>query len=366
MRSKESLKQEGNMKKKWIVLVVAVVFGLVAVHASTTFAGELKKIPLVYSDHIPPMAGGNIFLKKQYFPRIKEQCAAKGYELDITFYHAGSLYNSLQQVQACQQGLVDMTVAVLPYELSRFPLHELLDFAFMGWTDGLMELKVWQGLTDNVPEFKKEMSDGFFEFVRFIPTRKYLHTNLGPKVRSVADFKGKKIHSVGVNADLMKMIGAVPIKQDNADWYTSLDRGLLDGILVSIDMTFIMKLYEVLNTHILPYDDTLGHTPVTHLFSRKKFEKLPPEVQQVFKDNFQWASEAITSYEEEHNLPIYLKPPKEKGNTFITLTPEETAEFRNADRKVHQMWIEEKKKEGLPGQRLYDEANRLVKKFRNM
>jgi TRAP-type C4-dicarboxylate transport system substrate-binding protein len=351
------------MRKKWIVLVLAIVFGLVAIQASTTFAQALKKVPLTYSDHIPPMAGGNIFLKKQYFPRLQEQLAKVGYELDITFYHAGSLYNSLQQVQACQQGLIDMTVAVLPYELSRFPLHELLDFAFMGWQDGVHLLKVWQGLTENVPEFKKEM-DGFFEFVRFEPSRKYLHTNLGPNVRSIADLKGKKIHSVGVNADLMKMIGAVPIKQDNADWYSSLDRGLLDGIIVAFDMVAIMKLFEVLDTHILPYEDTFGHTPVTHLFSRKKFEKLPPEVQKVFINNFQWASETITSYEKEQNAPGYQKPARAKGNNFIVLTPEETAEFREADRKVHKMWIKEKEKEGLPGQRMYDEAVRLVKKYK--
>ena len=353
------------MKKKWIVLVLAIVFGLVAVQASTAFAKDLKKVALTYSDHIPPMAGGNIFLKKQYFPRLQEQLAKVGYELDITFYHAGSLYNSLQQVQACQQGLVDMTVAVLPYELSRFPLHELLDFAFMGWEDGVMLLKVWAGLTEAVPEFKKEMGDGFVEFVRFMPSRKYLHTNMGPKVRSVADLKGKKIHSVGVNADLMKLIGAVPIKQDNADWYSSLDRGLLDGILVAFDMVAIMKLFEVLNTHILPYEDTFGHTPVTHLFSRKKFEKLPPEVQKVFMDNFQWASETITSYEKEKNAPGYQKPAREKGNSFIVLTPEETAEYRKADQAVHQMWIKEKEKEGLPGQRMYDEAVRLVKECKN-
>jgi TRAP-type C4-dicarboxylate transport system substrate-binding protein len=353
------------MKKKWIVLVLAIIFGLVAVQASTAFAQELKKVPLTYSDHIPPMAGGNIFLKKQYFPRLQEQLAKVGYELDITFYHAGSLYNSLQQVQACQQGLIDMTVAVLPYELSRFPLHELLDFAFMGWEDGLMLLKVWAGLTEAIPEFKEEMSKGFVEFVRFMPTRKYLHTNMGPNVRTVADLKGKKIHCTGVNADLMKRIGAVPIKQDNADWYSSLDRGLLDGIIVAFDMVAIMKLYEVLNTHILPYEDTFGHTPVTHLFSRKKFDKLPPEVQKVFMDNFQWASETITSYEKTHNGPGYQKGAREKGNSFITLTAEETAEYREADRAVHQMWIKEKEKEGLPGQRMYDEALRLVEKYKN-
>lgn len=351
------------MKKNWIVLVLAMVFCLVAVQASTTFAQKLKKVPLTYSDHIPPMAGGNIFLKKQYFPRLQEQLAKVGYELDITFYHAGSLYNSLQQVQACQQGLIDMTVAVLPYELSRFPLHELLDLPFMGWDDKTM-LKVWDGLVQAVPEFKKEMSDGFVEFVRFIPTKKYLHTNLGPGVRTVSEIKGKKIHSTGVAADLVRYVGGVPIKQDNADWYTSLDRGLMEGIIVAFDMVGIMKLWEVLDTHILPYQDSFGHTPVTHLFSRKKFEKLPPEVQKVFKDNFKWGSENITAVE-ENNVPFYMKGAKEKNNNFITLTPEQTAEWRKAGLAIHKMWVEDTEKKGLPGKKMYDEAVRLVKECKN-
>jgi TRAP-type C4-dicarboxylate transport system substrate-binding protein len=350
------------MKKKSMVLLLAIVFALVAVQASTTFAQGLKKVSLRYSDHIPPMAGGNIFLKKQYFPRLQKQLAAKGYELDITFYHAGSLYNSLQQVQACEQGLVDMTVGVLPYELSRFPLHELLDFHFMGW-DAPMLLKIWADLRETVPEFKKEMDDGFVEFVRFIPTKKYIHTNLGPNVRSVSDFKGKKIHATGVAGDLIRQAGAVPIKQDNADWYTSLDRGLFDGIYVAFDMVGIMKLWEVLNTHILPYQDSFGHTPVTHLFSRKNFAKLPPPVQKVFMDNVQWGSENITGVE-ENNVPRYMKGAKAKGDNFITLTPEETAAWRKAGLAVHQEWIKKIEKKGLPGQKVYDAAARLVDKYK--
>ena len=350
------------MMKKWIVLVVAIVFGLVAVQVSTTSAQELKKVPLVYSDHIPPMAGGNIFLKKQYFPRLQEQLATKGYTLDITFYHAGSLYNSLQQVQACQQGLIDMTVAVLPYELSRFPLHEILDFPFMGW-DSSMLLQVWQGLMENSPEFNKEMSNGFVEFVRFIPTKKYIHTRLGPNVRSVEDFKGKKIHAVGISGDLIREIGAVPIKQDNADWYTSLDRGLFDGIDVAFDMVGIMKLWEVLNTHILPYQNSFGNTPVTHIFSRRNFMKLPPPVQKVFMDNFEWGSQGITKVE-ENNVPGYMKGSQEKGDAFITLTPEETAGWLKAAKVVHQNWINKIEKKGLPGQKLYDEAIRQVNMYK--
>lgn len=350
--------------KKWtcgmLVMALACIVGLFF-SIGTVSAAELKKISLKYSDHIPPMAGGNIFLKNDYFPKLKQQLADKGYELDITFYHAESLYKSTQQVQACEQGLLDMTVAVLPYEMDRFPLHEILDFPFMGWDQQSM-LKVWSALKDSVPEFGNELTNNFYEFVRFIPTRKMIHTNLGDKVRTPADFKGKKIHTVGLSAQIAKEIGAVPIRQNPGDWYTSLDRSLFDGIIVAFDMVGILKLHEVLNTHITPYHDSWGHTPCTHIFSRRKFEKLPKEVQQVFVDNFDWASQSITT-KEAGNLVGYTKGAKEKGNAMVELTAEETALWRAEAEKVHQIWVAEKEKKGMPGKKIYEDAKRFSKEF---
>lgn len=347
------------MKKLLFRSMIFLAFFAFALTPST-YAG-LKKIPLVYSDHIPPMAGGNIFLKKTYFPKIQEEIAKYGYELDVTFYHAESLYTSIQQIQACEQGLMDMTVAVLPYELARFPLHEVLALGLMGW-DHTNLLQIWDDLDNEIPEFNKEISKNFVEFIRFIPTKSFIHTNMGPNVRSVADFKGRKIHASGLNSDIIKYIGGVPIRQNPGDWYTSLDRGLFEGISVSFDMVGIFKLYEVLDTHIIPYHDSFGHTPVSHVFSRRKFRKLPEEVQQVIKDNLAWASREMSDNEQKA-MAFYTSGAKKKGNNFIELTPEETDEWRKASKVIVEQWVKEKEKKGLPGRKVIDTANMLVEKY---
>lgn len=346
------------MKKlSYIAVIFMVVFTVCSertVQAQST--QKLTKIPLRYADHIPAMAGGNVFIKKQYLPRIQEQLARVGYELDITFFHAGSLYKYADQVKACDQGLIDITVAVMSYELSWAPLHEIMDFSFMGW-DGPMMNRIWADLNRTIPEFRAEMSR-FKELFRFIPTRRLLHHNIeGAKVP--LDFKGRKIHSSGMLSDLFKSIGAVPIMQNPGDWYTSLDRGLFDGISVAFDMVGILKLYEVLKNHILPAGDSFGFTPVTHIMNRKKFESLPPEVQKVFEDNMTWASEAMVQ-DELTRLPSYQEGAKKKGNNFIELTVEETAKWREAIKPVHERWVEEMEKKGLPGKKVYEEAKRLV------
>jgi TRAP-type C4-dicarboxylate transport system substrate-binding protein len=351
------------MMKRTAYLAMAFLFFIVALHVPAVQAQsgtKLKKITLTWADHIPPVAGGNIFVKKQYFPRIQAQLAKIGYELDITFYHSASLFQMTEQVKACDQGLVDMTIAVLPYEKSQAPLHEVLDFGFMGW-DGPMINRVWADLNKNIPEFDKEISSSFVELFRFIPTPRYLHHNI-EGARVPADFEGAKIHSSGIAREMFKSIGAVPIRQSSTDWYTSLDRGLFDGVAVAFDMVHIMKLFEVLNYHILYHGDSLGFTPVTHVMNRKKFESLPPGVQKVLLDNVEWGSEAMLK-DELKRIPLYRSGPEKKGNVFYDLAPEETAKWREAFLPIHEQWIEDLEKKGLPARKVYEEASRLVKKY---
>ena len=349
------------MKKILVVMLFAVVLTVVILPVQTTFAAGLKKISLRYADHIPAMAGGNIWAKNNYYNKVKEDCAKLGYDLEITFYHAASLYKSTEMVGACEQGLVDMTVVVVPYEQARFPLHEVLDFGFMGW-DQNSEYKIWAELDALDPEFHREMATNFVEYMRFIPTEKWVHTNLGPNIRTPADFKGKKIHSAGHSAELIKSIGSIPIRQNPGDWYTSLDRGLFDGIIVAFDMVGIMKLWEVLNTHIKPYNDSFGFTPVTHVLNRRRFSKLPKEVQQVFINHFDEATRGITEFE-INNLAGYKAGAINKGSDIITLTEQETELWRQAAKANDKRWIADKEAKGYPAQRLYDEAVRLVKKY---
>ena len=108
------------MKKNlYVTLIVMVAFALVP----GVMAKDLKKIPLKWSDHAPPMAGGNVFMKKEWVPKINEQIAKAGYVLDITYFHSSSLYRYTDQVQACEEGLIDFTTMVLSWEGARTPLH---------------------------------------------------------------------------------------------------------------------------------------------------------------------------------------------------------------------------------------------------
>jgi hypothetical protein len=66
---------------------------------------------------------------------------------------------------------------------------------------------------------------------------------------------------------------------------------------------------------------------------------------------------------EKDKIPMYQAGPKKRGNAFFELTPEETALWREAVRPIHEKWIEETEKKGLPGRKVFEEARRLSKKY---
>jgi hypothetical protein len=58
-----------------------------------------------------------------------------------------------------------------------------------------------------------------------------------------------------------------------------------------------------------------------------------------------------------------MSGPKKKGNNFYELTSEETAKWREVNKPIQEIWVQELEKKGKPARKVYEEANRLVKKY---
>jgi len=344
------------MKKGFCVLFV-ILIAFVLIPGAT--AADLKKIPLKWSDHAPPTAGGNVFMKTEWVPRVNAQIAKIGYELDITYYHASSLYKYVDQVQACEEGLIDFSTAVLSWESHRMPLHDMLAFPLMGFKDSVAHSRVWFKLNEIIPEFGAEFTK-FKDLFHWGPLPANLNGNKIYRVPS--DLKGIKIISTGIMGEIYRSIGASPIRQAPSDWYTSLDRGLVDAINLGIYGVTMFKLEEVVNTHVVPYGDNLGRPAMSVILNAKKFASLPPGVQQAINDNMVWASEKMSVIDDENTDKAYDLV-KKRGHTIVYLTPEEMKLWHAAAKPLHEKWIEKMEAKGLPGRKVYEEAKRLNSEF---
>jgi TRAP-type transport system periplasmic protein len=186
--------------------------------------------------------------------------------------------------------------------------------------------------------------------------------NANKAVRVPADFKGLKVSATGMQADLFKSIGAIPLRLGPPDWYTSLERGLIEVMPLGIYSVLAFKLSEVTNTHIFPTGDSLGYTGMTYIMSRKKYESLPPGVQKVIDENVKPCSAEQTGIDEVNRMKAE-ETIKNMGHTMIYLNPQEMDQWYAAVKPIHEAWVEEMEAKGLPGRQVYNEAKRLSKLY---
>ena len=343
-----------------ILLITLLIIFAVAQISTAQGKSELKKISLTYSDHSPPDAGGIIFFKQEYLPRLQKELAKAGYQLDVTFHHSESLYKVTDQVNACEAGLIDITLFSVDYEGERAPLQKIIDMPLMGYNEK-SATRIWFELQQSIPEFGAEMAS-FKELLHFVGMP--MMFNVNKKARVPEDFKGFKMQSAGMMADMFKSIGAVPITQNPSDWRTSLENNFIDGIAVGIVGIPMFNLQDVVKYHIQPTGDSLGLTGTSFIMNRQRYESFPPEVRKIIDDNVLWASNQMIQMEMK-NIPVQEEVCRKLGNTFLKLTPKEMKKWYDVINPLHTEWIKQMEAMGLPGQKVYDEAKRLAEKYKN-
>ena len=345
--------------KKVIHVTVIVVLAFVLV--PVVMAEDLKVIKMIHADNSPPHAGGNVFLREKWLPKVNSELAEVGYKLDFTYYHSSSLYDYANQVQALEDGLIDCTTFVLSWEKARAPLHMIISNPFMGF-NALSANQIWFELQETIPEFGAEFGK-YKELFHFLAIPTVFNTN--KVVRVPDDFKGLKVSATGAVADLFKSIGAVPLRLGPPDWYTSLERGLIDVMPIGIYSVMIFKLHEVTKVHIFPTGDSLGWMGMAYIMNRKKFDSFPPEVQKVIDENTKWGSRTQTQIDEGNRIKSE-EAVRKMGHTMINLTPDEMKLWYKAAEPVNEKWIADMEAKGLPGRKVYNEARRLAKKYVGM
>ena len=103
----------------------------------------------------------------------------------------------------------------------------------------------------------------------------YLYSN--PPVKSANGFKGKKIRVFPPFIPLIKSLGAVPINLPMGDIYTAMERGAVDGfVMTNTGFVSDFSWHEV-TKHVYKYP--LYEATAVILVNPKKWNALPAEVQ---------------------------------------------------------------------------------------
>lgn len=206
----------------------------------------------------------------------KEVVKRSGGKMRVDWKGGPEIASPFEMLGLVQRGTLDILNGSGAYNTAKIPEGVFLEY-FDGKTEDLRTAGVIKFFDDIVQKRSGGVrllgltagSVGFAIFTK-------------QPVKSLADFKGKKMRSTPTYLPLGEALGATMVRVPWPDVYNALERGVVDGYFAPIIGTLGSKLYEQVCCMLKPYFWTVR----TSLYmGGDAWNKLTPEQQKVITDS---------------------------------------------------------------------------------
>lgn len=213
---------------------------------------------------------------------------ASGGELRVQNYPSQTLSKADDAYESAVNGVADIAITAQGYTAGRFPLSQIVELPGVA-TSAPQGACVLQTLYDQ-GDIADEYADSHVLFL-FTTGPGYIHTR-GQDVQVPADLAGMRIRRpTAVVGDMLSAMSAQPVGMPAPDIYTSMQRGVIDGVSLPWEGMETFRLNELATHHTQVPFYTLIFVAT---MSQNTYDSLTPEQQQVIDDNsgMQWSSKA--------------------------------------------------------------------------
>tara|TARA_Y100000815_G_scaffold141519_1_gene127982 strand:+ start:7731 stop:8777 length:1047 start_codon:yes stop_codon:yes gene_type:complete len=256
-------------------------------------------------------------------------------------------------------GVADIVWTVVGYTPGRFPTTEVFELPFMMTNARAVSRAYWE-------MFEKHMKDDEFRDVHILGTWVHgpgmIHTK--DPVEKPEDLQGMKIRggSRSVNSLLTKL-GATPVGMPVPAVSEGLSKGVIDGTTIPWEVTTALKVPELVGNHTEFTGKALYVLTFVLAMNKDKYESLPDDLKNVIDDNSGLEFSVFAGGTQADSDGPARQVAVDRGNIIITISEEDTEEWRKLSQPIYDEWVEDMNKRGKDGQALLDEARMLIDKY---
>lgn len=272
--------------------------------------------------------------------------------VEITLYPGGALGGPREQWDMAVGGIADISFFMPGYTAGRFPLTSVFDLPLLLGGSSTVNTAIAHGVFEEYiePEYQDAKMLIFFVSEPFT-----FHTSK-KQIKSMADVKGLKFRSSGaVQSAMVQGLGGSPVTLPITEVYTSLEKGVIDGVVTAFTAMVGYRLWDVVNYSI---NANLTATPMAVAMNKKTWNSLPPDIQEILDNmKMRYAFECATKY--DGDVQKSLDEGKSKGNVIYTIPAAELLKWEKEFAPVYDEWLADMKAKGLPGPEVLDKIRQL-------
>ena len=291
-------------------------------------------------------------INEQIFePWAKKIEADSGGRLKVEVYPSATLSKADTAYESAVKGTIDIGSQVQGYTSGRFPLSQIAELPGLSNSStqtGCMLQTLYENGT-----ISSEYEDSHLLFM-FSTGPGTLHST-NKLIKTPEDMKGMRIRRPSaVAGDIIESMGGSPVGLPANDIYTSLQRGVVDGLSFPWEAMATFKLDELTKYHTnMPfYSSALMVT-----MNKDKYEGLPEDLKQVIDDNSGMALSKKVGAMWDKTYSIQLQAAIDKGDEVIDiLDPLNDPDWKGPLEKGTKKYLDDVSALGLDAYGVYEKA----------
>ena len=264
-------------------------FSLAAAFAGLASVSSAQEVTLRFQHFVSPLSANPTYFMQPWAEKVEKD---SGGRIKVELFPMMQLGGKApDQYDLIRDGAIDGGWVIPGYQPGRFPEAEALELPFMVTKSGEAASKAAWVYT------QKHLMDDFAD-VQVIAAHMHgpgiIHKK-GAGLQSVEDMKGLKLRAPSRPATLLlDKLGAVPIGLPVPAFPEALAKGVLDGGVITWEMSPSLKLNELTDSHT----DVAGDKSLYNLYfiwamNKAKYEALPDDLKAVIDANSGFHASAL-------------------------------------------------------------------------
>lgn len=272
----------------------------------------------------------------------------------VTIHHSSSLLDGDEAAQGTTDGRADMSQVASIYATSDLPLFTLSELPFEV-DNPEVHMRSLQRLYEENAEYRDSFESRGLRMLFPLPLGSVM-LGLNREALAPEDLRGRSIRASGITADTLLAEGVNPVALGAGEIYESLDRGIVEGYILSLAN---LPTYGLMGNTPHVVDPGIGAWASSIVvINEDLFQSMPPEyqdaIQQASANSIDFGLGELDRLSDEACTGLIGT-----GTDFVTFSVADVAEWSENSHATDD-WLKENTQRGFDAQSVLDDYRAII------